>query len=424
MAVATFERLADGGLGRGYFLRRRREVVASALREIETALSRTPTRDLARQSIVRQFGRLSSCAAVAVDSAGDSWLSTEEQLVKQRGRQRGATSRRAPLSVAIDRSRVRRIRASVAMATSSCPAFVSAPRAAVIGAASRAIVARRVAPTGAKRRVASTIVPRASADAPPVPAVDIPDTNDEWEAVSPVDFAADVSAALAADKVVILGKRGALRSPGFVASLPESLRTVWLEAVAAVQAGDNGGKRSIMVPWDNGGRLKDVVVGVLPTAVSRHNCPAAAFAVDALLAGVHPPRTGKPSASSPPLPPPPTRFPSPSPSPGTSRRTPRRACGAAAAAESSGARVALRGRVLVAQVDCCASPLSCDLDAETSRARRRGRQGGASRVSRRGHPARGDGPRRARRRGGGGCGGVGGKSRAGRRVGTRCGTTL
>ena len=53
------------------------------------------------------------------------------------------------------------------MATSSCPAFVSAPRAAVIGAASRAIVARRVAPTGAKRRVASTIVPRASADAPP-----------------------------------------------------------------------------------------------------------------------------------------------------------------------------------------------------------------------------------------------------------------
>ena len=244
----------------------------------------------------------------------------------------------AALSVAIDRSRVRRIRASVAMATSSCPAFVSAPRAAVIGAASRAI-ARRVAPTGAKRRVASTIVPRASADAPPVPAVDIPDTNDEWEAVSPVDFAADVSAALAADKVVILGKRGALRSPGFVASLPESLRTVWLEAVAAVRAGDNGGKRSIMVPWDNGGSLKDVVVGVLPTAVSRHNCPAAAFAVDVVLAGrpSHP-RTGKPSGSSPPSrTPPPTRSPSPSPSPGVSPRTPRRARGAAAAGASKGA---------------------------------------------------------------------------------------
>ena len=30
----------------------------------------------------------------------------------------------------------------------------------------------------------------------------------------------------------------------------------------------------------------------------------------------------------------------------------------------------MRGRVLVAQT--CASPLSCDLDAETSRARRRG----------------------------------------------------
>ena len=149
-------------------------------------------------------------------------------------------------------------------------------------------------PTGAKRRVASTIVPRASADAPPVPAVDIPHTNDEWEAVSPVDFAADVSAALAADKVVILGKRGALRSPGFVASLPESLRTMWLEAVAAVQAGDNGGKRSIMVPWEgHGGSLKDVVVGVLPTAVSRHNCPAAAFAVDVVLAGVHPPAHGQ-----------------------------------------------------------------------------------------------------------------------------------
>ena len=180
------------------------------------------------------------------------------------------------------------------MATSSCPAFASAPRAAVIGAASRAIARRGAPPTGAKRRVASTVVPRASADAPPVPAVDIPHTNDEWEAVSPVDFAADVSAALAADKVVILGKRGALRSPGFVASLPESLRTVWLEAVAAVRAGDNGGKRSIMVPWEgHGGSLKDVVVGVLPTAVSRHNCPAAAHAVDAILAGVHPPAHGR-----------------------------------------------------------------------------------------------------------------------------------
>ena len=35
---------------------------------------------------------------------------------------------------------------------------------------------------------------------------------------------ADATAALNADKVVILGKRGALRSPGFVASLPESLQ--------------------------------------------------------------------------------------------------------------------------------------------------------------------------------------------------------
>ena len=68
---------------------------------------------------------------------------------------------------------------------------------------------------------------------------------------------------------------------------------MWLEAVAAVQAGDNGGKRSIMVPWDNGGRLKDVLIGVLPTAVSRHNCPAAAFAVNALLAGCQPPAHGQ-----------------------------------------------------------------------------------------------------------------------------------
>lgn len=284
-------------------------------------------------------------------------------MVKQRGRQRGATSRRAPLSVAIDRSWVRRIRARVAMATSSCPAFVSAPRAAVIGAASRAIVARRVAPTGAKRRVASTIVPRASADAPPVPAVDIPDTNDEWEAVSPVDFAADVSAALAADKVVILGKRGALRSPGFVASLPESLRTVWHEAVAAVQAGDNGGKRSIMVPWDNGGRLKDVLIGVLPTAVSRHNCPAAAFAVNALLAGCQPPAHGQTLGVI-------TALTSTSDAVpiavAVARHFPTYTAKSVRGGGRGGVergRIALRGRVLVAQT--CASPLSCDLDAET-----------------------------------------------------------
>ena len=274
----------------------------------------------------------------------------------------------APLSVAIDRGRVRRIRASVAMATSSCPAFVSAPRAAVIGAASRAI-ARRIAPTGAKRRVASAIVPRASADAPPVPAVDIPDTNDEWEAVSPVDFAADVSAALAADKVVILGKRGALRSPGFVASLPESLRTVWLEAVAAVRAGDNGGKRSIMVPWDNGGSLKDVVVGVLPTAVSRHNCPAAAFAVDVVLAGVHPPAHGQSlgiitalkDATSDAVP----------IAVAVARRFPTYTAKSARGGGRGGVergRVAIKGKVLVAQVDCgAASRLgSGRLDEETS----------------------------------------------------------
>ena len=178
------------------------------------------------------------------------------------------------------------------MATSSCHAFASAPRAAPTGAATRAITARLAfAPN---RRVASPIVPRATNDAANViAAVDIPATNDEWEAVSPVDFAADATAALNADKVVILGKRGALRSPGFVASLPESLRGVWLEAVAAVQAGDNGGKRAIMVPWsDNNGRLKDVIVGVLPTGTSRHNCPAAPFAVDTVLAGVHPPKHG------------------------------------------------------------------------------------------------------------------------------------
>ena len=347
MTVATFERLADGGLGRGYVLRGRREVVASALRETAAALSRTPTRDLKR------------CPAVETAGCPAGLL----QLVKQRGRQRGATSRRAPLSVAIDRSRVRRIRASVAMATSSCPAFASAPRAAVIGAASRA-PRRGAPPTGAKRRVASTIVPRASADAPPVPAVDIPDTNDEWEAVSPVDFAADVSAALAADKVVILGKRGALRSPGFVASLPESLRTVWLEAVAAVQAGDNGGKRSIMVPWDNGGRLKDVLIGVLPTAVSRHNCPAAAFAVNALLAGCQPPAHGQTLGVI-------TALTSTSDAVpiavAVARHFPTYTAKSVRGGGRGGVergRIALRGRVLVAQT--CASPLSCDLDAETS----------------------------------------------------------
>ena len=91
------------------------------------------------------------------------------------------------------------------MATSSCHAFASAPRAAPTGAATRAITARLAfAPN---RRVASPIVPRATNDAANVTAaVDIPATNDEWEAVSPVDFAADATAALNADKVVILGR--------------------------------------------------------------------------------------------------------------------------------------------------------------------------------------------------------------------------
>ena len=120
------------------------------------------------------------------------------------------------------------------MATSSCHAFASAPRAAPTGAATRAITARLAfAPN---RRVASPIVPRATNDAANViAAVDIPATNDEWEAVSPVDFAADATAALNADKVVILGKRGALRSPGFVASLPESLRGLFLMVVRSCQ---------------------------------------------------------------------------------------------------------------------------------------------------------------------------------------------
>ena len=185
-----------------------------------------------------------------------------------------------------------------------------------------------------------------------------------------MDFAADVSAALAADKVVILGKRGALRSPGSVASLPESLRTVWLEAVAAVRAGDNGGKRSIMVPWDNGGSLKDVVVGVLPTAVSRHNCPAAAFAVD-----VVPRRSPSPRARA---------NPRDHHRPqgrhlrrGPHRRRRRQAFPHVHREERAGrrprgrrarGRVAIKGEVLVAQVDCgAASRLgSGRLDEETS----------------------------------------------------------
>jgi hypothetical protein len=91
---------------------------------------------------------------------------------------------------------------------------------------------------------------------------------------------------------------------------------VWEDVVANVPAGGGGGKRAITVPsWDvvpydllrelsvesellkspsasfsdsdpdsTKVKLKDVVIGVLPASVSRHNCPAAPFAVDSILA--------------------------------------------------------------------------------------------------------------------------------------------
>ena len=84
------------------------------------------------------------------------------------------------------------------------------------------------------------------------------------------------------------------------------LQAVWADAVAGITAGDSGGKRTITVPsWDGDGaaqdfspspssspaalKLKNVVVGVLPATVSRHNCPAAPFAVSNILAGVSTP---------------------------------------------------------------------------------------------------------------------------------------
>ena len=71
---------------------------------------------------------------------------------------------------------------------------------------------------------------------------------------------------------------------------------MWEDAVESITVSDDGGKRTITVPsWGDAadGKLKDVTVGVLPASVSRHNCPAAPFAVSGVMAGVSAPGAEK-----------------------------------------------------------------------------------------------------------------------------------
>ena len=85
--------------------------------------------------------------------------------------------------------------------------------------------------------------------------------------------------------MVVLGARASLTSPALVDALPPPIAAVWTDAVRLTPAGDGGGKRSLMVRVETNGedggsgtRLVEVVVGVLPPSVSRHNCSAAPFA--------------------------------------------------------------------------------------------------------------------------------------------------
>jgi probable aminopeptidase NPEPL1 len=170
------------------------------------------------------------------------------------------------------------------MPSSALATAPSTPRRPVVGAAS-------AQPGGRKNRVVRrrSRPTRASSSTTPI-------TNEDWEASSPIAFDASLDDALACDKVVVLGARASLTSPALVDALPPPIAAVWTDAVRLTPAGDGGGKRSLMVRVETNGedggsgtRLVEVVVGVLPPSVSRHNCSAAPFAVSTILAGVSAP---------------------------------------------------------------------------------------------------------------------------------------
>ncbi|MEM7204444.1 MAG: leucyl aminopeptidase family protein [Planctomycetota bacterium] len=89
-------------------------------------------------------------------------------------------------------------------------------------------------------------------------------------------FAKDAPALLrGADTLLVLASRAAFQNARFAKGLPVGLRAAVKAAAAGVAPGDGGATRATLVD----GKPGRLIVGVLPDAVSRHNCPARAEAV-------------------------------------------------------------------------------------------------------------------------------------------------
>ncbi len=85
-----------------------------------------------------------------------------------------------------------------------------------------------------------------------------------------------------ATTLVVLGPRARLRSGDVRALLPEGAAPVWDAMLAGLEPGDAGARTTT---WLAGSGPRELVVGLLPDACSRHNAPAQPHAITRLLRG-------------------------------------------------------------------------------------------------------------------------------------------